>query len=225
MENIPVYLSILFIGITALAVFLFYRATQGSLVTLVVIGCWLLLQLLLDLIGFYDNMNAFPPRMVFAVGPAFLLMILLILTPKGRTYIDKLDLKALTILHVIRIPVELVLLALFIYKAVPELMTFEGYNFDIFSGLTAPILYYALSKGKLNPKWLLVWNFICLALLVNIVMIAILSIPYPFQRLAFDQPNLAVLKFPFLWLPSVVVPLVFFSHLVVIRKLMKGKLS
>jgi hypothetical protein len=49
-----------------------------------------------------------------------------------------LDKKILTLLHIIRIPVELGLYWLFIYKAIPQLMTFEGRNFDILVGLTVP---------------------------------------------------------------------------------------
>jgi hypothetical protein len=37
---------------------------------------------------------------------------------------------------------------------------------------------------------------------------------------AFDQPNIAVLYFPFNWLPSCIVPLVLLSHLAAIRQLL-----
>ena len=131
---------------------------------------------------------------------------------------DSLALDKLTYIHIVRIPVELVLYWLFLSHAVPQLMTFDGRNFDILSGLTAPLLYYLVFiKKQVGYKWLLVWNLICLALLLNIVAIAILSAPLPFQQLSFDQPNRAILYFPFIWLPSCIVPIVFFSHLVAIR--------
>lgn len=74
------------------------------------------------------------------------------------------------------------------------------------------------------PKFLLAWNFIGIGLLANIVINAVLSVPSPFQKFAFNQPNIAVLYFPFNWLPGVVVPLVLLSHLVVIRQLFTKKL-
>lgn len=139
---------------------------------------------------------------------------------------DNLDLKSLSILHVIRIPVEMILYWLFAYKTVPELMTFEGRNFDILSGLTAPFIFYFGFKTKqLGRKVILIWNFICLGLLLNIVTNAILSAPFTFQKFAFDQPNIAVLYFPFNWLPSIIVPLVLFSHLVTIRQLFIERIS
>lgn len=78
-----------------------------------------------------------------------------------------------------RIPVEIILFWLFLNKEVPELMTFEGRNFDILAGLTAPfIAYFGLTKLNIKRKLILVWNFICLGLLINIVVNAIFSAPY-----------------------------------------------
>ncbi|MDB6080057.1 MAG: putative transrane protein of unknown function, partial [Akkermansiaceae bacterium] len=47
----------------------------------------------------------------------------------------------------------------------------------------------------------------------------LLSAPFPFQRLALDQPNVAILSFPFIWLPTFIVPVVLFTHLASIRQL------
>ena len=43
----------------------------------------------------------------------------------------------------------------------------------------------------------------------------------PFQQFGFDQPNIAMLYSPFVWLPCFIVPTVLFSHLVCIRKYLK----
>jgi len=55
--------------------------------------------------------------------------------------------------------------------------------------------------------------------LLNIVTTALLAAPTPFQRFAFDQPNVAVLYFPFVWLPACVVPIALLAHLVAIWRL------
>jgi hypothetical protein len=60
-----------------------------------------------------------------------------------------------------------------------------------------------------------------LVLVIIIVMLAILSSPTQFQQLAFEQPNIAIAYFPFVWLPSIVVPIVLISHLAAIRQLLK----
>ncbi len=108
-------------------------------------------------------------------------------------------------------------------KAVPELMTFAGRNFDIIAGISAPVIYVVCFTGSVvkNRKLLLAWNLICLGLLLNIVLNAVLSAPFAFQQFAFEQPNIAVLFFPFVWLPSFIVMVVLLSHLAAIRQLLK----
>lgn len=221
MENLPQFISIVFGLTTILTVGLFYKATNKSKATLLIILSWLVLQTLIGLSGFYNVTDTIPPRFLLLVFPPILLIIGLFITSKGRQYIDSLDTKTLTILHSVRIPVEIVLFWLFVNKTVPELMTFEGRNFDILSGLTSPLIFYfGYIKKQLNRKIILTWNFICLGLLINIVANAVLSAPFPFQKFAFDQPNIAVLYFPFNWLPSCVVPLVLLSHLATIKQLL-----
>jgi hypothetical protein len=100
-------------------------------------------------------------------------------------------------------------------------MTFEGRNFDIMSGLTAPfVFYFVFIKKTLGTKVILIWNLVCLGLLINVVTNAILSAPFPFQKFSFDQLNIAILYFPFVWLPCCVVPLVLISHLAAIRTIL-----
>jgi hypothetical protein len=220
MNNLPFYVSLIFGLTTLITAVLFYRAANYSKATLLIISVWLVIQSAIGLSGFYTVTDKIPPRFLLTILPPILFIILLFMTSKGRKYIDRLDIKTLTILQMIRIPVEIVLLWLFIHKTVPKLMTFEGRNFDILSGLSAPAIYYfGFKKQAINKKLILVWNFICLGLLINIVVNAVLSAPFPFQKFAFDQPDIAVLYFPFNWLPSCVVPMVLLSHLASIRQL------
>ena len=108
----------------------------------------------------------------------------------------------------------------------PESMTFEGRNFDILSGLSAPfIAWLVFRKGIGGRKVLIAWNLICLLLVLQVVATGLLSVPSVFQQLSFDQPNVAVLHFPFVWLPGIIVPAVIFGHLLALRQLVfqKGK--
>ena len=224
MENLPSYISMIFGLTTILTSWIFYKAAGNSKPVLLIILIWLAVQVFIARSGFYTVTDTLPPRFLLLVLPPFLVIAGLFLSPKGRNFIDGLDLKSLTILHTIRIPVEIVLFFLFTYKTIPELMTFEGRNFDILSGITAPVIFYfAFVRKQLSRKIILIWNMICLGLLINIVSNAILSAPFPFQQFAFDQPNIAVLYFPFIWLPCCVVPLVLLSHLAAFRQLSNYK--
>lgn len=224
MENLPLYISLAFALTTILSVWFFYQASNKSIKSLLVLLAWLLLQAGIGFSGFYTVSNTVPPRFLLMVLPPVILISLLFITSAGKRYIAGLNIKTLTLLHSVRIPVELVLYWLYVNKVVPGLMTFEGRNFDILSGITAPFIYYfGFVKQQLTKTLMLIWNFICLALLINIVANAVLSAPFAFQQFAFDQPNIAVLYFPFNWLPCCVVPLVLFSHLVSIKQLLAQK--
>lgn len=234
LKFIPSYVSVLFIFTTLVTLFLFYRVIQHSVVVnaknksvavLIILVVWLFIQAVLSYTGVYQSGNAqLPPKiLVLGILPALIIILIVFFTKKGRAFFDGLPLKSVTFLNVVRIPVEIVLWLLCIYKAVPEIMTFGGYNFDIIAGLTAPLISYLIVKGKISGSALLLWNLIALALLLNIVTIALLSAPSPIQQFAFDQPNIAILNFPFSWLPTFIVPVVLFGHLVSIRRLVKRK--
>ena len=207
--------------VTLITVWALYEATNRSKSVLLIAAVWLLLQTFVSLSGFYTTTNTIPPRFALLGLPPLVLIIGVFATVRGRRFVDSLNLKKLTFLHTVRILVELMLLNLSIHKLVPQLMTFEGRNFDVISGVTAPFMFYLVFvKRVFGRKLLLVWNFVCLALLLNIVINAVLSLPSPFQQFAFEQPNIAVLYFPFVWLPCCVVPIVLFAHLAGIRQLL-----
>jgi hypothetical protein len=220
MENLPVHVYIVFVLTTALTVFLLYRsAARPKKMMLLILG-WLVVQSAIALTGFYKITNTMPPRLIGVLLPPLALIIFLFVSIKGRQWVDRFDPARLTLLHVIRIPVELVLFWLSSYKLIPELITFEGINFDIFSGITAPLVYYfGYVKKSLPRSVLLFWNVACLGLLLNVVIHALLAIPTPFQQFAFDQPNIGVALFPFIWLPCFIIMAVLFAHLACIRQL------
>ena len=227
-ENLPNYIAIVF-GITTLATLLLFhmairKSTVGHIANWIGLGMiiWLIIQTALSINLYYLNtIGDIPPKFpLLSFMPTFVLMIALFNTDKGKAFIDSLPLGQLTFLSIIRIPVEIVLWWLFIHNTIPELMTFEGRNFDILAGITAPfIAYFGYMKRKLNNRILLSWNIVSLLLLINIVVNALLSFPTMIQQQAFDQPNVGLLYFPFVWLPAFVVPVVFFTHFVSIRQL------
>lgn len=224
-ENPPFWLALGFGGILLVTLAVFYYAIQKAAPTKA--GCvlsgllgWLMLLGVLASNDFFLKTDAVPPRFLVAVLPPMATILTLFLTKKGRIFLDRLSLPTLTWLHSIRVPVELMLYGLFIHHQIPEVMTFEGRNFDILAGLTAPLAGYWAAQNRFSARRrLLIWNFFALFLVLNIVTHAVLSAPGPLQQLAFEQPNVGVLKFPFIGLPGFVVPVVLFGHFVSIRRL------
>jgi hypothetical protein len=219
MNTLPLYIPITFIVTTIIAIIIFYKAAN-NLTALMIILVWLTVQSAIALTGFYTHTHTLPPRFMLLPLPPLIFIIILFLTRKGHIFIDTLDVKTLVLLHTVRIAVELVLYWLSEHGVSPKLITFEGRNFDIFSGLTAPLVYYfGFVRPVLGKGVLIAWNIVCLVLLLIVVVHAVLSLPTPFQKFAFDQPNVAMLYFPYVWLPCCLVPLVLLSHLVVLRRL------
>ena len=188
---------------------------------MIIVG-WMTIQSAISATGFFTVENTLPPRFLLLIIIPIAIIIATLSTAHGKAFVDRFNLKTLTLLHSIRIAIEMVLFWLFLNKVMPQLMTFEGRNFDLISGLTAPLIYYfGIVKERIGAKSMLAWNFICLAILLLTVSNAILSAPTPLQQFAFEQPTIAVFYFPFVWLPGIVVPLVIFSHLISIRLLIK----
>ena len=214
-----------FILITALSIWLFYQALGRSSRFLLTALIWSLCLSFLAIQGFFLETDTIPPRIMLAVLPT-LAYVMYTLVKHDLAKINPLYLLGI---HSIRIPVELTLYGLFLASLIPEIMTFSGWNLDILVGISAVlILVYQWRTGKhLSRNVLIVWNVLGLGFLLTIVGIAILSAPLPFQQLAFEQPNVAVLRFPYVLLPGVVVPLVLLSHLLSLKYVLRlrGKSS
>ena len=224
MPQLPITVSIVFILTTLLTLYFFLKASGWNKVLAIGILLWSATLAMASQTGFFTVYDAMPPRFVIVILPPLFFALLLFFTEGGRRFMDQLNIKTLTILHLVRVPVELVLFWLFVHKTIPQVMTFEGRNFDILSGITAPVIYYLVFiRNTLGLRALLTWNIACFGLLLLIVAHAILAAPTPMQQLAFDQPNIAVFYFPFIWLAGVVVPVCYLSHLVVIRRILKER--
>lgn len=225
MLQIPSALNFGFIATTLVFYVLFlFSMLSGServqrrvhMIALVLLA-WIIFQSTLALNGWYMNRTATPPHMIFPVIVTFSLMTLAFATPRGRRFIGGLSPFALTLLHVIRIPVEICLYWLAYYKQVPWSMTFYGHNYDIVFGITAPIIaWFGIRKRRIPTRLIQAWNVAGIISLLIIIVTAFGAAPSPLQSWDFQQPNYAVLHFPFIWLPSVIVPLVLFAHIAIL---------
>ncbi|MEM9328699.1 MAG: hypothetical protein AAGA85_23740 [Bacteroidota bacterium] len=233
MENVPAFVSYTFVAITIAALsFIISAVNAGAhekrsndpIIVLTILISWLFLTALLTFLGFTLDFAARPPRLFLLMILVILPLIVLFSRKQSRAFFHRMPLTTLTYIHIIRVPVELVLWWLASAGVVATQMTFEGSNFDILTGVTAPFAAVFLIGLKSKSKFAaIVWNIAGLALLANIVQMAIRATPYFYDPEAFDQPNVAVFYFPFIWLPTFVVPAVLFSHLVCLYKLFTEK--
>ncbi len=212
-ENLPAWIELLFAAtlILTLGFFHFANGKPSRITGLIIV--WSLIHAILALNGFYQDTESIPPRFGLILIPATLVIFYGLLP----TQIEKISLSRnrliSTFSHIIRIPVEIVLYYLFVNEMIPELMTFEGRNFDILIGFSAPIVGFFIYKKWIGKKGLIGWNFIGLCFVLFILFNGILSAELPFQQFAFEQPNRAISYFPFVLLPATIVPLVVWTHL------------
>lgn len=98
----------------------------------------------------------------------------------------------------------------------PVQMSFEGCNFDIVTGVTAPIVM-ALLWQRDRRALAYAWNLFGVAALVVIAFIAFTSMPLPIR--IFDALNLWVTRAPHVMLPGVLVLFAILGHILAFRKL------
>lgn len=204
-------LTILFFGLLISKLRLSPKARRNSIIGLII---WAAFLAIWSLSGMAMRFDLFPLNMTpVLVIP---LVAIIIITIKSRNVLRNISPKVLINLQVFRVFVELLLWVSFAENLIPVQMTFEGRNFDILSGLTAPFAAMFLSRSKWS---LAIWNVMCLGLLVNILTVAILSMPGPL-RMFFNAPaNTVVATFPFILLPGMLVPLAYGLSLLSLRQI------
>jgi hypothetical protein len=180
---------------------------------------WAVMVSVVSLTGFAGNFSLFPLN----IAPFLFIPLISILwftfSNTLKELVTHIEPHQIIRLQVFRVFVELLLWALFIQNLIPIQMSFEGRNFDILAGLTAPIVAYLALHKKVSKGFLIGWNIACLGLLINIVTIAILSMPTPFQYFTNEPSNTIVTVFPFVLLPTFLVPLAYMLHFFSIRQL------
>jgi hypothetical protein len=220
MDQVPFYISFSFIALVVYTLVMFFKASGKNKGLLLIVLVLALVQAMLSQRGFFLITDTMPPRLLLLLIPSVVLIVLLFITKSGKRVVASFNLETLTYLHAVRIGVEIILFYLFIYRLIPESMTFAGRNFDVIAGLTAPIIaYFGFNQSKISKKWLIVWNVVCLLLVLQVMITGIFSIPTSFQVFTDGLPNMGVLYFPFVWLPGLIVPIAVLGHLVAIKRL------
>jgi hypothetical protein len=208
--------------VAAAIVFGLRRVRLGSeLIPGVVMVAWFAIVLVLAQTGALAQFDKLPPRIPFiALGGVALGLVVSRVGPVKEALRAMPDWWPVALMS-FRAPLEVGLYALFAEKLLPEQMTFSGRNFDILVGLSAPVIALLMWKGR-APKWLQ-WAFqiFGVALLVNVIGIAITSAPGPLHRDWPGEPLTVVAHWPYALLPGFLVPVAVLGHILAIAKLVR----
>lgn len=161
-----------------------------------------------------------PPLLLFFVavqGAA----IALAFSPLGRRVADVAPLTVLIGVQAFRLPLELVLHGWHGEGVVPIQMTFEGWNYDVVTGVASGAAAMWIARRPPGGRAVaLAVNALGFALLLVVMGLAVTSAPGPLYRFTDAPPILLPFHFPTVWIVSVCVAGALYFHLVTFRALL-----
>ena len=188
-------------------------------VALALLAVWLGVPAIVARTGALADFSGRPPAIGMLLAGLVICTTALAFSSVGSRLVQSVPIAGLIGFQVFRVPVEMILHRLHVEGLVPVQMTYAGYNFDIVSGTLAAIVGVWAFVSR-PPTWvILAFNSVGSLLLLNIVSIAVLSMPTPMRAFQNDPPNTFVAHLPFVWLPSLLVQAAWFGHLLVFRRL------
>jgi hypothetical protein len=191
---------------------------QAIVITLGGAAIWMAATWMAARSGVLLRWDATPPPFALLVAGVVVLAVAMAFGPYGRRLARGLPLWALVAVQGFRFPLELAMHAMYERGVMPVQMSYSGRNFDIATGVTAIVVGALVWTGRGGRRLVLAWNLAGLALLLNIVTIAILSTPR-FRYFGDDRLNVWVMYAPFVWLPAVMVLAALAGHLITFRAL------
>ncbi len=181
---------------------------------------WVVLISILAITGFFSDLSSLPPKPPLLILIALFALIGVSFFRSFTQLIKVVPPYWLVYAQSFRILVEFILWLSYTQHLLPKQMTFEGYNFDVVSGILAlPVGYIMQRFGEKTKPIGIVYNVIGLLLLINILIIAVLSMPTPFRYFMNEPSNTIIGEFPFIFLPGVLVVLAIALHIFSLRQL------
>ncbi|MFT4704505.1 MAG: hypothetical protein ACI81R_002210 [Bradymonadia bacterium] len=185
-----------------------------------IIATWLTLHAMVATSGVLEIVSPIPaivPYLALTIGAALFLAFGAV----GKSMIA-LPLWVLVACQGFRVPVELILHALYTAGQLPIQMTWEGRNIDVLSGFFGlTVLLVALARRRMAEpvprRLLLLFNVVGFVLLLNVVHIALLSAPLPIRTYMNDPPVLLLFHVPYNWIVGVHVFSAMVYHLLFFR--------
>jgi hypothetical protein len=168
--------------------------------------------------GVLRRWEATPPPFGLLVLATVALAGLLAWSGFGRRLAAFLPLWTLVAVQAFRLPLELAMHAMYARGIMPVQMSYSGRNFDVVTGASALVVAALVASGRGGRRLVTAWNVLGLALLVNVVAVALLGTPR-FRYFGEQSLNTWITYPPFVWLPAVMVLAALAGHLLIFRAL------
>ena len=165
---------------------------------------WIVLQAALSLNGVFNDFTSLPPKLLFVPLTGIFIALLISFSNWFTDVLKVTPPQWLVYFQSYRILVELVMWLTCIWGLLPQQLTFEGFNFDIITGiLSLPVGWVLANRKPYARMSAIIYNIVGLLLLFNVVTIAVLSMPTPMRQFMNEPANTIVGQFPFIFLPGV----------------------
>jgi hypothetical protein len=191
---------------------------RAAIVIAIRAAAWMALTWTAAESGLLRRWDQMPPPFALLILGVLALACLIAFSELGRRLAEFLPLWALVAVQAFRLPLELAMHELAERGIMPIQMTYTGRNFDIITGITALVVAGAVASGRGGRGLVGAWNVMGLALLINVIIVAILATPV-FRYFGEDHLNVFVTYTPYVWLPAVMVLAALAGHLVIFRAL------
>ena len=183
---------------------------------IVILVSWVGYLALMGNLGFFND-NSLPPRVpLFLILPIFLSLFLWLRKAGSKLIIQSIPFYFPVAIQSFRVVVELLIHATYGQGLLPRIVTYEGVNFDILVGLTAPLATGLHYRGIIGDRVLLGWNFVSLTVLASTVSTFVIAF-YFGDQLNIPKFPMVVGNLPFIFLPGIMVPFAVFMHIISIR--------
>jgi hypothetical protein len=207
------YLAFVVVAVIGIAAAYLPRRTTFAIIAGVAI--WLVYVGLFSSLGYMRDPSLRPPGIVWVVGPVVLFVVFVVSSNIGARVAATIPLWLILGFESFRIGVELLIHRLWEDGLVPKLLTYAGGNFDMFVGLSAPIIAWIATQGRLGLRLAMGWNVLGLLSLANAAASAVLT--GPLKLISTEVPNVAMGMFPYTFIPGFLAPLAVTLHVLAIR--------
>ncbi len=195
--------------------------------TLLILGIvsWWAYVFLLAASGFLKELSL-PPRFpLLLIIPLFIFTAILLYKKRNSAVLHAIPRSWPIYFQSFRIVVESLFIATVSAGILHKEVTLEGYNYDMFIGLTAPIIALLVYQLRIAPQQLaLVWNYLGLLVLASVIALFTTTVFFP-SLWGYEGVFVPTefLDFPYILVAAYLMPMAVFVHIVSIIQLTGSK--
>ena len=218
---------IVFTGLVVLVVLLSFRValqrmaistkerSQKFLIASVFLFGWIAYLVTLSATGILKDVNVPPKFPLLVIIPLVIGCIVFYRSSRNSFVVKEIPKTWPVYFQSFRIIVELILLYTYYANIIPVSATFEGLNFDVLMGISAPFVAYLVVRKNGSRVFQYIWNVLGICMVLFVAFIIASSMYFPdIWGSNVTQVKMKFIEMPFLLLAGLLAPMAIFMHVV-----------